>query len=398
MSAVGGGLVPHSVVWSEAFNLKKAPIRTLEDSRGGAPVFSVSDAAEEQVRAVAREERYQKLDRAVHLAITAARGTFEKMRELKASDLSVGCISIGSSRGPTSAIEHSVLAFAQDGKVNALTSPVTTAGNISSWVAQEYLANYCCGSNQGSALANVGTSMTCSSALHSLLVARGFVMSGMAQAAMFGGSEACLTPYTVAQLRALRIYGEAGEDWPCRPMASSPDSNSVVLGEGAGTAMLLCIQNASELCAGDLELSGIGWSLESITSPTGISEDAVAFRQAMAMALNSAPSGRRVSAVVAHAPGTRRGDRAEVEAIRELFGDVPVISTKYITGHSYGASAMVSLGLADALLSGVPWRGYPFNEDSGEVTTFPAGESILINSAGFGGNAISILVNRPLEA
>lgn len=384
--------------------LNQAPVSTIQSRNGKAAVFPLSEAAEILVQAVHSDERYQRLDRTTHLAIAAARGTFTRLRSSDATSNEIGCISIGSSRGPTITLEQSLHHFEVAGRVAPLTSPTTTAGNISSWVAQDYLAEGCGISAGGDYNRNkilaLTTSMTCSSALHSLLVAKSFVASKMAKSALFGGSEACLTPYTVAQLEALRIYGDVDRAWPSQPLKLEARENSVVLGEAAGTALLVGANNDSELRAGDIELLGVGWSLEAIPTPTGISEDGYAFEGAMRMALEDAGCAVEVGAVVAHAPGTLVGDQAEQHAIRRVFGDVLTVSTKHLTGHTYGASGMLSLGLADALLAGLVWRGFPYNSglnDGGELARArrkPC-KVVAINSAGFGGNALSVIVRRP---
>jgi 3-oxoacyl-[acyl-carrier-protein] synthase II len=393
LSALGASIGTDVDHWESALTLDAAPVRALPEL-GGVPTFPLALSAEELVRDISGEDPYRRLDRTAHLALAAVRGTFARLSESGATVPPVGCISIGSSRGPTAALEETVRQFNAEGRVGTLTSPVTTAGNVSSWVAQEYLKTLSHHS-EAPAVAAVGTSMTCTSAFHSLLVARSFVVSGMAESALFGGAEACLTPYTIAQLQALRIYGRSGESWPCRPLSARVDeANTVVLGEGAGTALLLAANSESDLQRGDLALEGVGWSLEPIPSPTGVSPDGAAFERAMRMALKSASPGTEVGGVVAHAPGSRFGDDAEMNAIRAVFGDVPMYSTKHLTGHTYGASGMLSLGLASAFLAGLEWTGFPYNKREVSGNRSKSGAAILVNSAGFGGNAISVLVRR----
>lgn len=357
------------------------------EDRYGRPVFRLTGDGEQLVGSVAADDRYSRLDRVCQLAVSAARKTFEV---LPAQGVPIGLISVGSSRGATASLESTISGFSREStKVPPHTSPTTTAGVISSWVAQEYLSRE--GRDRGvDALATITTSMTCSSAFHSLLVAHAFVRSGMTDAALFGGAEAPLTPYTIAHLEALRIYAGGGVDWPCQPFGDGDDPRcGVVLGEGAGTALLMRPDRRSE--AGDLELLGLGWAMEEVPSATGISPEGDAIGTAMGAAIASLPAGRRVSAVIAHAPGTARGDAAELRAIRRVLGEVQVCSTKHLSGHTYGASGMVSLALAQALLAGSAWGGFPYASgllglSESEVDT------ILINTAGFGGNAISVLV------
>jgi len=350
--------------------------------------FPLAPSANTRVRSTLNALDFEQLDRSTVSAVAAARGSLECLTP----DLPIGCVSIGSSRGPTTALERTLRAFDErSGRVPVVTSPVTTAGNISSWVAQEVLNR---SPSASDAIASLSTSMTCSSSFHSLLIARSFVLSGMAQAALFGGAEACLTPYTVAQLEALRIYTDDNGAWPCQPFSiARKTAGSVALGEGAGTALLLRDDGQGQ--AGDLVLLGIGWALEKVPSATGISEQGEAFQAAMKMARSqlSVADARSVEAVVAHAPGTYRGDQAELAAIRAVFGaEVQVCTTKHLTGHTYGASGMVSLSLAQALCNGVVWPGLPYRSvlDGPQMQRRP--RAVAINTAGFGGNAVTIII------
>lgn len=373
--------------WASALLADAAPCQRPVPLQGR-PVFPLPQHIDKRVADLSNEARYQKLDRTTYLALACTRETLQKSR---CALQKIGCISIGSSRGATSTLEETLRVMEVQGKVPAHTSPSTTAGALSSWVAQACMDHI----GEPSTVATISTSMTCSSAFHSLLVAHGFVASGMAESAIFGGSEACLTPYTLAQLEALRIYSECQSVWPCRPCADDDHlTNSVTLGEGAGTGILMPFDGA--YFEGDLELLGIGWSMEQIPSATGISTDGVAFAASMRHALASLKPGETVDLAILHAPGSRRGDEAELGAIRQVLGEVPMASTKHITGHTYGASGMVSLALADALLSGTRWNGFPYpNRGSRAAVREP--DVILINTAGFGGNAISVIVGRPAK-
>lgn len=354
----------------------------------GKPVFRLTDAGEDLVTQAASQSGKRSLDRAVLLALAAVRET--------AKSLDVGetveCVSIGSARGATTALEGTVVQH-HAGKVplSPETSPRTTAGGITSWVAQEVLKI----PQAAAAVAAVGTSMTCTSALHSLLVAKAFIDSGMAKRALFGGTESCLTPYTLAQLTALRIYSQQPGQWPCRPCSAAEQRvNSVVLGEGAGTA-LLCRDDSFK--AGDMAVLGLGWSLEAAPSATGISEDGAGFELAMRRALSELPAGVSIDAVIMHAPGTAKGDGAELSAVQRLLGQVPVCSTKHLTGHTYGASGMVSLAMAQWLLAGGGWDGFPY-QSTAQSSRFEAPRTLLLNTAGFGGNSISLVVSNASQA
>jgi 3-oxoacyl-(acyl-carrier-protein) synthase len=135
--------------------------------------------------------------------------------------------------------------------------------------------------------------------------------------------------------------------------------------------------------------------MEQIPSPTGISEDGAAFERAMRMALRGLNQSDTLLGVVMHAPGSQRGDRAELAAIQRVFGEIPVYSTKHLTGHTYGAAPMLNLSLGKALLEGLSWQHSPYGQKfKGKISDVKAGNVVLVNSAGFGGNAVSVAIGR----
>lgn len=367
-----------------------------------AVVFPVGGSAGERVTDV-QEQRpeWQNLDRVTLLALASAHGCLERCGgEIPP----LGAVLLGSSRGPTESLERTIGAFAHGERrsVPPFTSPQTTAGNTSSWVGQEVVRLGRASRSHADGVPTVvcgTTSMTCTSGFHALLSGVAFLRAGMVQSCLVGGAEACLTPYTVAQLQALRVYSRQRGPWPCRPLCeplseSVSVGNTVVLGEGAGSAVLTWCSDGPRV-DGELELLAVGWATEAIPTAVGISEDGAAFEGAMRAALAQLPSGRCVDAVVMHAPGTARGDRAEYAAVARIFSDPVVCSTKHLTGHTYGASGLVSLELARHLIQGGDWPGLPYPGYAGSgPRAFSEREirTVMINTAGFGGNAVSIVV------
>ncbi len=373
--------------WNDALLWSQAPTRELQQI--GVPVFPLHSRAQEILREVCMTPRYRCLDRTAQMALASSRQSIRSIEDV--SD--IGVISVGSSRGPTISIEGFYSQMLEsETKLSPLASPVTTSGSISSWVGQDLLARSY-PEQLSHNLATFSTSMTCTSAFHSLLISKAFVESGMANAALFGGSEAPLTSFTFAQIQALRIAGQESGRWPCRPCAEgSQQSSGLVLGEAVGTGVLLRV-GREDLRETDLVILGVGWGQEKIDSPTGISKEGVAFESAMRNALKGAGEDAQVDTVILHAPGTALGDTAEMAAVRRVFGDIAVRTTKHLTGHTYGASGMVSLQLAQHLLHKGNWPGVQYPTVAEMLLENPDKPSqVLINTAGFGGNAISILI------
>ena len=274
----------------------------------------------------------------------------------------------------------------------AAASPLTTLGNVASWVAFD------AGAVGGAALSH---SSTCSSAFQALGNAVAWLRAGLADRFLAGGAEAPLTDFTLAQLRALGIYSPfAAPDWPCRPGAGRPAT--FVLGEGAAVFALEQVgaaAAAAEVAAAPgrplFRLESVGFGFEAIGSKTGLSPDGQHFQTAMRQALHQASRAPAdVDALVLHSPGTPAGDAAELAAVRAVFGEnqPALLSNKWLLGHTLGASAALSLDFALHVLEHQQWPAPPFATYLTAAPDRPI-RRILVNAAGFGGNAASALVS-----
>ncbi len=155
----------------------------------------LSIEAKEVISSLTKDKKYQQLDPSVLYAIAASRIAVKQAGWNTAEGFA---INMGSSRGATASFEkyHSEVIESGSQKVNPLTSPGTTLGNIASWVA--------CDQNlSGPAISH---SATCSTALQSIANAAAWLQAGFCTRFLAGGREAPLTPFTIAQMKALKIY------------------------------------------------------------------------------------------------------------------------------------------------------------------------------------------------
>jgi 3-oxoacyl-(acyl-carrier-protein) synthase len=172
---------------------------------------------------------YKSLDPSVLYGLFTAENAF-KQSGWKTAD-PIG-INIGSSRGATTLFETHHKSFLKKNKAPTLSSPTTTLGNISSWVAHHL-------NTQGP---NISHSITCSTSLHSVLNAIAWMNSGMCDKFIVGGSEAPLTDFTIAQMQALGIYAKEFNEFPCRALDINKAHNTMVLGEAAAVFQPLCLK------------------------------------------------------------------------------------------------------------------------------------------------------------
>jgi 3-oxoacyl-(acyl-carrier-protein) synthase len=322
------------------------------------------------------DQKYKSLDNSVLFAIAASRkATIDA--GWKTGD-SFG-INIGSSRGATELFEKHHLDFIKTGKVATLASPTTTLGNISSWVSHDL-------QSQGPEISH---SITCSTALHALLNGVAWLRAGMADKFLVGGSEAPLTDFTIAQMKALKIYSNSNEsdEYPNRALDLNKKKNTLILGEGAAVCCLEIGKKKNALAF----IEGIGYATEILEHNVSVSAEATCFQKSMKMAIGNTNLSE-VDAIVMHAPGTIKGDLTEYKAIQKVFGDnLPLLTTnKWKIGHTFGASGMLSIEMAILMLQKQIFIGVPFAEAQFQKKPL---KKIMVNAVGFGGNAVSVLLS-----
>ena len=242
----------------------------------------------------------------------------------------------------------------------------------------------------------------CASANHAIIQAAQLIRYGLADAAITGGTEACLTYGALKAWEAMRVLA----DDTCRPF--SANRRGLVLGEGAAIFVLESLEHAQARGATILaELAGTGMSADASDIVMPSAEGAAsAMRQALDEAeLNPAD----VDYINAHGTGTPANDVTETRAIRLAFGThadrLAVSSTKSMHGHALGASGALELVAAiGALRDSVvpPTANLDVVDPACDLDYVPnvAREmpvrAVLSNSFAFGGlNAVLALKRAP---
>lgn len=327
------------------------------------------------------DSKYKSLDDTVLYAIYTSRQAI-KQASWDASD-NFG-INIGSSRGATALFEKYYKDFLKHSKSKTLSSPTTTLGNISSWVAHDL-------QTEGPEISH---SITCSTGLHAVLNGVAWINSGMTNKFLVGGSEASLTPFTIAQMQALKVYAKRHAElvsalhYPCQSFNLEKKQNTMVLGEAASVACLEAGKKNNALAV----INGIGYATEILEHNISISTEATCFQKSMTKALGSTKPDD-IDAIVMHAPGTIKGDLSEYNAIKKVFGNTtPFLTTnKWKVGHTFATSGMLSLELAILMLKHQKTIAVPFAKAQPQPKQL---NTILVNAVGFGGNAVSIILRK----
>ncbi len=332
------------------------------------------DTKQEVLKLKDRERVYRHLDNTVLYAMYVAEKAVQQANWQ--NQLNFG-VNIGSSRGATQLLESYFNDFYSGKRVSVQASPSTTLGNVASWVAHHV-------QTKGPEISH---SITCSTALHAMLNGIAWLESGMSDAFLVGGTEAAITPFTLAQMQALQIYSKIeNATYPCLALDCTKAENTMILGEAASVA---CISKSSENALA--KIVGIGYATEPLKHGSSISTDAVCFQRSMAMAMQNHDT-KSIDVIITHTPGTIMGDKAELEAIKKTFKNyIPALTTnKWQLGHTFAASGMLSIEMAILMLQKQTFFEVPYLQDTKKPEKI---EKILVNAVGFGGNAVSILLS-----
>jgi 3-oxoacyl-[acyl-carrier-protein] synthase II len=181
----------------------------------------------------------------------------------------------------------------------------------------------------------------CASSAQAIGAGLHLLRRGDADAVVVGGAESSLTELTRAAFGTARALSPTGIS---RPFDRRRDG--FVLAEGAGVLIIERPEDASRRGAEVIgEVLGYASTNDAnhITAPE---ENGASAALAMRLALDDAGiEPWDVDYVNAHGTSTPLNDRSEVLALKTAFGeaveDLPVSSTKSVTGHSLGAAGAV---------------------------------------------------------
>ena len=231
---------------------------------------------------------------------------------------------------------------------------------------------------------------------------------GKADAMICGGAESAITPLGVAGFASAKALSFRNDDPSTASRPFDKTRDGFVIGEGSGILVLETLANAEARGATILaEIVGYGTTCDAhhITSPT---PGGVGGAAAMRLALDDGGiAADSVDYVNAHGTSTPANDSNETAAIKSALGsranDIPVSSTKSMTGHLLGGSGGIeAVACVLALRNGVvpPTINYnnPDPECDLDVVPNTAREltlgTVLSNSFGFGGHNVCLAFRR----
>ncbi|MGQ9630004.1 MAG: beta-ketoacyl-ACP synthase II [bacterium] len=253
---------------------------------------------------------------------------------------------------------------------------------------------------------NSSLATACATGNHAIGDSAKIIARGDADVMICGGSEAAVSPLSVAGFAAMRVLSTRNDE-PQR--ASRPfdrDRDGFVIGEGAGILVLESLEHAERRGARIYaELAGYGLTGDAyhITAPAPEGRGSA---KAMMMALRDAGmSPDDIDYINAHGTSTDLNDKNETIAIKSVFGEraykIPVSSTKSMIGHLLGAAGGVEavacvLTLENQILP--PTINYETPDPDCDLDYVPNEaraakvRTVMSNSFGFGGhNAVLIM-------
>lgn len=246
----------------------------------------------------------------------------------------------------------------------------------------------------------------CASATNAIGEAFKVIQRGDADCVITGGTEAAVTPMSMAGFCAMKAMSTRNEEPQKASRPFDRDRDGFVLSEGAGILVLETLEHAQARGARIYgELAGYGCTADAyhITAPA---PDGSRAARAMALALQDGGIlPEEVDYINAHGTSTDLNDKLETLAIKKVFGDhayrVPVSSTKSMTGHLLGAAGAVeAIACVLAINHGIipPTINYENPDPDCDLDYVPNQarpaqvEVALSNSFGFGGHNASIVI------
>lgn len=255
---------------------------------------------------------------------------------------------------------------------------------------------------------NSCTVTACAAGSHAVGEAFRLIQRGDAKAMICGGTEAAVTPLSIAGFSAARALSTRNEE-PTR--ASRPfdrDRDGFVMGEGAGILLLEELEHALNRQAHIYaEIVGYGLTCDAYHMTAPMPGGKVA-ATAMELALKDAglfPN--QVSYINAHGTSTSANDINETLAIKQALGQqafqVAISSTKSMTGHLLGGSggieavATVMAAATDKIPPTINLENPDSACDLDYVPKYSRTQQVdvaLSNSFGFGGHNVTLAFNK----
>ena len=255
---------------------------------------------------------------------------------------------------------------------------------------------------------NQTVTSACASATDAIGIAMRLIISGDADVMIAGGTEASITPLTIAGFANMKALSQNNSNPQEASRPFDNDRDGFVLGEGSGILILEseshALKRGAEILA---ELAGYGSTDDAfhITQP---SPGGIGALKAMERAIEDAGLNlNQIDYINAHGTSTPYNDKNESSAISQLFKnhvkDLKISSTKSMTGHLLGAAGGIeAVASVKTILEQImpPTINYKTPDPDCDLDYVPniaqehKVEALLSNTFGFGGHNAVICIRR----
>ncbi|HUM06190.1 MAG TPA: beta-ketoacyl-ACP synthase II [Terriglobales bacterium] len=345
------------------------------------------------------KKEVKKMGRFIHFALAASEEALKMSGlEITPENAEQVGVHIGSGIGGFDVIEREHTALMEGGprKISPFFIPAAIINLAAGHVSMKF----------GAKGPNEATATACTTSAHSVGDSFRIIQHGDADVMIAGGAEAAITPMGVGGFAAMRALSTRNDD-PSR--ASRPwdkDRDGFVIGEGAGILIMEELEHARKRGAPILaEIVGYGMSSDAYHMTQPAPEHEGGFRVMRNALRDAGLEASSVRYVNAHGTSTPIGDTLEAHAIRNLFGkQIPVSSTKSMTGHLLGGAGGLEAGITVLALRDqvMPPTINLENQDPGtEGMDFVPNQArkaqfeyAMSNSFGFGGTNGALLFRK----
>jgi 3-oxoacyl-[acyl-carrier-protein] synthase II len=347
------------------------------------------------------KKEIKKMDLFVQYALAATREALEDS-QLKIAPENcdrIGVI-VGTGLGglPTLEKYHQILLEKGPSRISPFFIPMLIANLASGQIAIHF----------GAKGPNTCVVTACATGAHCIGDAFRAIVYGDAEAIIAGGTEANISPLSIAGFNAMKALSTRNEEpeKACRPFEKNRDG--FVVAEGAGILILEELEFALKRGAKIYgELIGYGYTGDAyhITAPSPEGEGAA---RCMRMAIKDA--GLRpedIDYINAHGTSTPLNDLTETQAIKTVFGEhakkVAISATKSMTGHLLGAAGSTEaifslLAIRDGIIP--PTINYDVPDPECDLDYVPNVARrqtltvVMSNAFGFGGTNATLVLRK----
>lgn len=346
-----------------------------------------------------REAR--RTDRVTQLALYAARQAVDdaKLEVTEENRYDIACV-VGSGIGGVSSIVESIKTFVSKGAkaVSPLMVPMMLPDAPSSKISMTY----------GIRGPNFAISTACATGNNCIGEATEIIRRGQSDMALAGSSEAGLIDVAMASFNNMTAISRRNE---APEKASRPfdvDRDGFVVAEGAAILVLEELEHARARGARIYaEILGYGHTSDAyhVTAPLETGEGAA---KAIEKALkNAGLKAADIDYINAHGTSTPLNDKSETLALKKALGEqayeIPVSSTKSVTGHLMGAAGAVEAVFSVMAMRSnfVPPTVNLDNQDPDCDLNYTPNvgaqhniDNVMSNSFGFGGHNAVLIFGR----